>query len=74
MPNMLSPFKRKVSLALNIETIYKLDQKAETDKSTRNLVAEYVIASMLEYIELTPENAKRVQDEIAENKAKRRGK
>ena len=44
---MLSIYKRKVSLALKIETIARMDARAKADGSTRNEVAEYILASAL---------------------------
>ena len=74
MANMLSPFKRKVSLALKIETIARLDQKAKEDNSTRNAVAEHVLDSVLAKVKLTPEAIAEIKAEIEANQAKRRGR
>jgi hypothetical protein len=72
MPNMLSIYKRKVSLALKIETIARMDAKAEADGSTRNEVAEYVIASALSKIKLSAEKQAAVKAEIEANRKARK--
>lgn len=74
MSNMLSPYKRKVSLALKIETIARMDAKAKTDGSTRNEVAEYILASALSKVKLTPAEQAKVIAEIEANKKMRKGR
>jgi len=73
MANMLSIYKRKVSLALKIETIARIDAKAAADGSTRNEVAEYVLASALSRIRLSEAAQAKVKEEIESNKKKRKG-
>lgn len=74
MANMLAPNKRKLSLALKIETIKRLDLRAKSDGSTRNLLAEYILASGLKNVKIPPEEQAKVDEEIERNKAKRRGR
>jgi len=74
MANMLSVYKRKVSLALKIETIARMDAKAEADGSTRNEVAEYIIASALSKIRLSADAQAKVKAEIEANKKARKGR
>ena len=73
MSNMLSIYKRKVSLALKIETIARMDARAKADGSTRNEVAEYVLASALAKVRLTQEEQKRIAAEIEANRKARKG-
>ena len=74
MANMLNIYKRKVSLALKIETIAKLDAKAEADGSTRNGVAEYILASALSRIKLTDAAQAKIIAEVDRNRKTRRGR
>lgn len=74
MSNMLSIYKRKVSLALKIETIARMDAKAKADGSTRNEVAEYILASALSKVRLTAEEQARVKAEIEANRKNRKGR
>lgn len=74
MSNMLSIYKRKVSLALKIETIARLDAKAKADDSTRNEVAEYILASALARIKLSDAEQAGVKREIESNRQKRKGR
>lgn len=74
MSNMLSIYKRKVSLALKIETIARMDAKAKADGSTRNEVAEYILASALARIRLTTEEQARIAAEIEANRKTRKGR
>ena len=67
MANMLSVYKRKVSLALKIETIARMDAKAEADGSTRN-------ASALSKIRLSADAQAKVKAEIEANKKARKGR
>jgi len=72
MANMLSIYKRKVSLALKIETIARMDAKAMADGSTRNEVAEYILSSFLSKLRLSPEAQQRVKEEIERNRNNRK--
>ena len=72
MANMLSVYKRKVSLALKIETIARLDARAKIDGSTRNEVAEYILSSACAKIKLSQKEQQRIVDEIERNKKARR--
>ena len=74
MSNMLSIYKRKVSLALKIDTIARLDAKAKADDSTRNEVAEYILASALAKVKLTQEEQARIVAEIESNRKNRKGR
>ena len=74
MSNMLSIYKRKVSLALKIETIARMDAKAKADGSTRNEVAEYILASALARMRLTTEEQARIAAEIEANRKTRKGR
>lgn len=74
MSNMLSVYKRKVSLALKIETIARLDARAKADGSTRNEVAEYVLASALSRVKLSASEQAAVSAAIEANKQKRKGR
>ena len=74
MANMLSIYKRKVSLALKIETIARIDARAKTDGSTRNEVAEYVLSSALAKVKLTQSEEERIKAEIEANRQKRKGR
>jgi len=73
MSNMLSIYKRKVSLALKIETIARMDAKAKADGSTRNEVAEYLLASALAKVRLSQEEQVKVAAEIEANRKTRKG-
>lgn len=73
MSNMLSIYKRKVSLALKIETIARMDAKAKADGSTRNEVAEYLLASALAKVRLSQEEQAKVAAEIEANRKTRKG-
>ena len=74
MSNMLSIYKRKVSLALKIETIARMDAKAKADGSTRNEVAEYLLASALAKVRLSQEEQVKVAAEIEANRKTRKGR
>jgi hypothetical protein len=74
MSNMLSIYKRKVSLALKIETIARMDARAKADGSTRNEVAEYILASALAKVKLTQAEQARIAAEIEANKKTRKGR
>lgn len=74
MSNMLSIYKRKVSLALKIETIARMDAKAKADGSTRNEVAEYLLASALAKVRLSQEEQLKVAAEIEANRTTRKGR
>ncbi len=74
MSNMLSIYKRKVSLALKIETIARMDAKAKADGSTRNEVAEYILASALAKIRLSQDEQARIVAEIEANRKTRKGR
>jgi len=74
MANMLSIYKRKVSLALKIETIARIDARAKADGSTRNEVAEYVLSSALAKVKLTQSEEERIKAEIEANRQKRKGR
>ena len=74
MSNMLSIYKRKVSLALKIETIARMDAKAKADGSTRNEVAEYLLASALAKVRLSQEEQVKVSAEIEANRKTRKGR
>lgn len=74
MANMLSIYKRKVSLALKIETIARIDAKAKADGTTRNEVAEYILSSALSKIRLSPEAQAKVKAEIEANRLARKGR
>lgn len=74
MANMLNVYKRKVSLALKIDTIARLDAKAKADGSTRNGVAEYILSSALSKIKLSDAAQAGVVAEIESNRKKRRGR
>lgn len=74
MSNMLSIYKRKVSLALKIETIARIDAKAKADGSTRNEVAEYLLASALAKVRLSQEEQVKVAAEIEANRKTRKGR
>lgn len=73
MANMLSIYKRRVSLALKIETIARLDEKAAADNTSRNDVAEYLLAASLAKIELSKEAQAKVKAQIEENRKSRKG-
>lgn len=73
MANMLSIYKRRVSLALKIDTIARLDAKAEADNTSRNDVAEYLLAASLSKIMLSKEAQAKVQAEIDANRKARKG-
>lgn len=73
MPGMLSPYRRQIGLALQIETIAKLEKRAAMDHSSRNEVAEYYLSSALSSLELSEEEQAKVKAEIAENLKKRKG-
>jgi hypothetical protein len=70
---MLSIYKRKVSLALKIETIARIDEKAEIDGTSRNDVAEYLLASALAKLQLSKKRQDEVRHEIEENRKARKG-
>ena len=72
MANMLSIYKRKVSLALKIETIARLDAKAEADGATRNEVAEYILSSSLSKLKLSTAAQLKVKEEIERNRKNRK--
>lgn len=74
MANMLSIYKRRVSLALKIETIARLDAKAEADGTSRNDVAEYLLAANLAKIALSKEAQAKVKAEIEANRKNRKGR
>ena len=74
MSNVLSVYKRKVSLALKIETIARMDARAKADGSSRNEVAEYVLASALSKVKLTQAEQEKVAAEIEANKKTRKGR
>ena len=74
MAKMLSIYKRKVSLALKIETIARIDPRAKADGSTRNEVAEYVLSSALAKLKLTQSEEERIKAEIETNRKKRKGR
>lgn len=73
MPGMLSPYRRQIGLALQIETIAKLNKRAKLDHSSRNEVAEYYLSSALSKLELDPEERAKVNAEIQKNLKKRKG-
>lgn len=73
MANMLSIYKRRVSLALKIDTIARLDAKAEADNTSRNDVAEYLLAASLSKIALSKEAQAMVDAEIEANRKARKG-
>jgi hypothetical protein len=70
---MLSIYKRRVSLALKIDTIARLDAKAEADNTSRNDVAEYLLSASLSKIMLSEEAQAKVQAEIDANRKARKG-
>lgn len=74
MSNVLSVYKRKVSLALKIETIARMDARAKADGSSRNEVAEYVLASALSKVKLSQAEQEKVAAEIEANKKTRKGR
>jgi len=74
MANALSIYKRKVSLALKIETIARIDKKADQDNSSRNEVAEYLLSSALSRLQLDQETQQKIREEIESNRRKRKGR
>jgi hypothetical protein len=74
MSGALSIFKRKVSLALKIETLAKIDKRAELDGTSRVAVVEYILSSALERIKLSPEEYLAIQEEVEKNSKKRKRK
>lgn len=74
MANMLSIYRRKVSLALKIETIARIDTKALADGSSRNEVAEYILSSALSHIRISSEMQEKVKAEIEANRKARKGR
>lgn len=74
MANMLSIYKRKVSLALKIETIARMDAKAKADGSTRNEVAEYILASALSKVRLSEAEQREIAAQIEANRKSRKGR
>ena len=73
MAHMLAPHRRQIGLALNIETIFKLDAKAKANHMSRNEVAEKILSEALCEVELDKLAKAKVQAEIIINKAKRKG-
>jgi hypothetical protein len=71
MANQLSPFRKKVSLALKVETVAKLDKRAAMDNTSRAAVVEYFLSAALDSLELTPEEMAKVKAEIEANKTKK---
>jgi hypothetical protein len=74
MANELSPYKRKISIALKIETIAKIDKRAEMDGTSRNAVAEYILSAALERLQLNAQELQAVEDEVKSNIEKRKEK
>lgn len=74
MANMLSPYRRQIGLALKIETIAKLDKRAQQDGTSRNEVAEYFLSAALANIKLNKKELGKVSAEIKANMQKRKGK
>lgn len=74
MSNMLSIYRRRVSLALKIETIARIDAKAKAEGSTRNVVAEYILASALANLRLSKEDQEKIVAEIEANRKTRKGR
>lgn len=74
MSNQLSPYRKKISIALKVETIAKIDKRAEIDNTSRAAVCEYYLSAALEKLALTEEERAKVAAEIENNrKNKNRG-
>lgn len=74
MSNQLSPYRKKISVALKVETIAKIDKRAEIDNTSRAAVCEYYLSAALEKLALTEEEKAKVDAEIENNrKNKNRG-
>lgn len=70
MANQLSPYRKKISIALKVETVAKLDKRAALDNMSRAASVERFLATALESTDLTPEEWDRVKTEIEQNKTK----
>ena len=74
MANQLSPFRQKISVALKVETIAKIDKRAQIDNTSRAAVCEYYLSAALEKLQLNDEEKARVAEIIENNrKNKNRG-
>lgn len=76
MADMPSIYKRKVSLQLDNDVIVALDSKAETDGTSRNAVANYLLSHSLQFMidHFTPEQKAKVARMERENKEARNAK
>lgn len=72
MANQLSPYRKKISIALKVETVAKMDKRAEIDNTSRAAVAEYYLSAALEKLILSPEEMAKVKSEIEMNKRNNR--
>lgn len=68
MANQLSPYRKKISVALKVETVAKVDKRAEIDGTSRAAVVEYFLSSALEKLQLSKEEQEKVRAEIEANK------
>ncbi len=73
MAHMLAAHRRQIGLALNIETIYKLDKLAKLNGSSRNEIAEKTLSEALHNVELDKLERAKVEAEIHINQARRKG-
>ena len=71
MANQLSPYRKKISIALKVETVAKLDKRAALDNMSRAASVERFLAAALESTDLSPEEWARVKTEIERNKTKK---
>lgn len=72
MANALSPLRKKISIALRVETVKKIDKRAALDNTTRAAVVEYYMTAALAKLALSPAEQEAVKAEIEANKKKNR--